>query len=98
MPLVQASVLVPSMFMAQLPQLTGVGWQAYAMVAAGLAIIYLLPRLTKAIPSPLVAIVALTALAIVEHWMMMSRIPDAKLWRWLLPADERRGGAKIEGD
>ena len=46
-------------FMAQLPQLTGVSWQAYAMVAAGLAIIYVLPRLTKAIPSPLVAIVVL---------------------------------------
>src|SRR3990167_5532239 len=34
------------------------------MVAGGLAIIYLLPRLTKAIPSPLVAIVVLTALSI----------------------------------
>ena len=33
------------------------------MVAAGLAIIYLLPRLTKAVPSPLVAIVALAALS-----------------------------------
>ena len=35
-----------------------------AMVAAGLAIIYLFPRLTKAVPSPLVAIVVLTALSI----------------------------------
>ncbi len=51
-------------FMAQLPQLIGVTWQAYAMIAGGLAIIYLLPRLTKAVPSPLVAIVILTALAI----------------------------------
>src|SRR5688500_5778638 len=31
-------------FMAQLPQLTNVTWQAYAMVAVGLGIIYLLPR------------------------------------------------------
>ena len=46
-------------FMAQLPQLIGMGWETYAMVAAGLAIIYLLPRLTTAIPSPLVAIVVL---------------------------------------
>ncbi len=30
-------------FMAQLPQLTNVGWQTYAMVAGGLAIIYLFP-------------------------------------------------------
>lgn len=41
---------------------------------------------------------ALTVLALVEHWMMMSKIPDAKLWRWLLPASEARTGAKIEGD
>ena len=51
-------------FMAQLPQLIDVTWQAYAMVAAGLAVIYLLPRLTKAVPSPLVAIVILTAISI----------------------------------
>ncbi len=47
-------------FMAQLPQLTNVTWQAYAMVAAGLAIIYGFPRLTRAVPSPLVAILVLT--------------------------------------
>ncbi len=51
-------------FIAQLPQLTGVAWPTYAMVAAGLAIIYLLPRLTKAVPSPLVAIVVLTIVTI----------------------------------
>jgi SulP family sulfate permease len=51
-------------FMAQLPQLTGVGWQTYAMVAAGLAIIYGFPRVTKAIPSPLIAILVLTGLSI----------------------------------
>jgi SulP family sulfate permease len=51
-------------FMAQLPQLIGVGWLTYPLVAAGLAVIYLLPRLTRAIPSPLVAIVVLTAAAI----------------------------------
>lgn len=48
-------------FMAQLPEFHGAGWQVYAMVAAGLAIMYGLPYLTKAIPSPLVAIVLLTA-------------------------------------
>ncbi|MBS7671458.1 SulP family inorganic anion transporter [Croceicoccus gelatinilyticus] len=51
-------------FMAQLPQLTGVTWHTYAMVAGGLAIIYLLPRLTKAVPSPLVAIIVLSAISI----------------------------------
>lgn len=47
-------------FMAQLPELTNVPWPVYAMTAAGLAIIYLFPRLTRAVPSPLVAIVLLT--------------------------------------
>ena len=51
-------------FMAQLPQLTNVTWQAYGMVAAGLAIIYLLPRITKAVPSPLVAILVLSGVSI----------------------------------
>lgn len=51
-------------FMAQLPELTNVGWQVYAMTAAGLAIIYGLPRLTTAVPSPLITIVVLTIVAI----------------------------------
>ena len=50
-------------FMAQLPELTGVTWEVYVMTAGGLAIIYLLPMVTKAIPSPLVTIVVLTAIA-----------------------------------
>jgi SulP family sulfate permease len=48
-------------FMAQLPELIGVPWLTYVMVAAGLAIIYLFPLITTAIPSPLVTIVVLTA-------------------------------------
>ena len=28
---------------------------------------------------------ALTALALLEHWLMVVPLPDAKLWRWLLP-------------
>ncbi|MGR6329989.1 SulP family inorganic anion transporter [Sphingomonas sp. XXL09] len=51
-------------FMAQLPQLTNVGWDTYAMVAAGLVIIYGLPRVTTALPSPLVAILVLSAISI----------------------------------
>ncbi|AOH35832.1 SulP family inorganic anion transporter [Luteimonas sp. JM171] len=51
-------------FMAQLPELIDVPWAVYAITAAGLAIIYGFPRLTRAIPSPLVAIVLLTAVAV----------------------------------
>lgn len=47
-------------FMAQLPELLIGDWHVYAMVATGLAIIYLLPYITKIVPSPLVAIVALS--------------------------------------
>jgi len=48
-----------------LPELTNVTWHVYALTGAGLGIIYLFPRLPgigKAIPSPLVCIVSLTAL------------------------------------
>jgi SulP family sulfate permease len=51
-------------FMAQLPELIGVPDATYLMVAAGLAIIYLLPRVTRAVPSPLVCIVLLTAVSL----------------------------------
>lgn len=55
-------------FMAQLPELTDVTWHVYAMTAAGLGIIYLFPLLPvigKSVPSPLVCIVVLTALAMI---------------------------------
>src|SRR5699024_625682 len=54
-------------FMAQLPELTNVTWHVYAMTAAGLGIIYLFPYVPvvgKVIPSPLVCIVLLTAVAL----------------------------------
>lgn len=51
-------------FMAQLPELIGVPGLTYVMVAAGLAIIYLFPRLTRAVPSPLVCIIVLTIVSL----------------------------------
>ncbi|EGR2796005.1 sodium-independent anion transporter [Vibrio navarrensis] len=54
-------------FMAQLPELTNVTWHVYAMTAAGLGIIYLFPYVPyvgKLLPSPLVCIISLTAVAI----------------------------------
>src|SRR5690606_22772867 len=69
-------------FMAQLPEIIGVSWQSYAMIAAGLAIIYLFPRVTRVLPSPLVCILALTVAAmgvnlatrVVGHW---GELPNA---------------------
>ncbi|WP_304641121.1 SulP family inorganic anion transporter [Pseudomonas sp.] len=54
-------------FMAQLPELTNVTWHVYAMTAGGLGIIYLfpyLPKVGRVVPSPLVCILVLTALAV----------------------------------
>lgn len=69
-------------FMAQMPELTGVTSITYVLVAAGLAVIYLFPLLTKAVPSPLVAIVALTVWAIwkdlpVNRVGDMGKLPDS---------------------
>ncbi|WEK59430.1 MAG: SulP family inorganic anion transporter [Candidatus Brevundimonas phytovorans] len=51
-------------FLAQMPELIGANWQTFALVAAALIIIYGLPRLTRAVPSPLVAIVLLSGFVI----------------------------------
>lgn len=76
-------------FMAQLPELIGVSWHVYAMVAAGLAILYLLPRATRAVPSPLVTIVVLTAVSMLLGLDIrtvgdMGQLPDS-LPVFLLP-------------
>jgi SulP family sulfate permease len=52
-------------FMAQLTEFQGQGVLMFGMVAAGLAIIYLFPRLVRSVPSPLVCIVVLTAVSLV---------------------------------
>ncbi len=51
-------------FMAQLTHFSGQGWLMYALVALTLAIIYLFPRITKAVPSALVAIIVVSVLSI----------------------------------
>jgi len=52
-------------FLAQMPELINVPSLTYLMVAAGLAIIYLVPLVTKAIPSPLICIIVLTTITLV---------------------------------
>ena len=72
-------------FMAQLPELTNVTWHVYAMTAAGLGIIYLFPYvpvLGRVIPSPLVCILTLTAVALalgmdIRNVGDMGELPDA---------------------
>ena len=52
-------------FVSQMPQLIDVPWAVYPLVVAGLGILYFWPRLTKAVPAPLVAIVVLTLVVVV---------------------------------
>ncbi|WP_433579263.1 SulP family inorganic anion transporter [Nocardia brasiliensis] len=51
-------------FSAQLPHLIGVPWLVYPTVAVGLLIIMFLPKLSTVVPSPLVAIIVLTAVTL----------------------------------
>src|SRR5690606_7902434 len=51
--------------LAQLPYLTGVPVVVYVMVIVGLLIMVYLPKLTTAVPAPLVAIVILTTVTVV---------------------------------
>ncbi|MCR2783873.1 MULTISPECIES: SulP family inorganic anion transporter [unclassified Microbacterium] len=52
-------------FVSQLPHLIEVPWAVYPLVVVGLAILYLWPRLTRAVPAPLIAIVVLTCVVVV---------------------------------
>lgn len=52
-------------FLAQLPFLIGAPVSVFVMAAATIGIIWVLPRFTKAIPAPLVAIVIMTVVVIV---------------------------------
>ena len=54
-------------FTAQLPHLIGVPWLVYPMVAVGILVMVFLPRLTRVVPAPLVAIVLLTTVAVLLH-------------------------------
>lgn len=51
-------------FMAQVPELTGVPWVVYPLVIGGLALMVFFPRITKAVPAPLVSIAILTAITL----------------------------------
>jgi len=76
-------------FAAQMPHFIGANTATWAMVGLGLAIIYLLPRITTAVPSPLVCIVVVTLAA---HWLGLplktvadlGHLPDAlPAFAWL---------------
>ncbi|MCX5607134.1 SulP family inorganic anion transporter [Streptomyces sp. NBC_00047] len=55
------SILV---FMAQVPEMHDVPWAVYPLMAAGLALMVFFPKVTKAVPAPLVSIVILTVITV----------------------------------
>ena len=52
------------MFISQLPQLIGVTWVVYPLVAAGILILVFMPRITKVVPAPLIAVIVLTLVTV----------------------------------
>jgi len=63
------------LFISQLRYFEGQSWPMYAMVAGTLAFIYLFPKLTKAVPSPLVA-VGLMTIAVFVGQMGLATVGD----------------------
>lgn len=61
-------------FTAQLPHLFGddIPWLVYPLVAAGIAMLVFLPRLTTVVPAPLITIVVITAVVMLAGW----RVPN----------------------
>jgi SulP family sulfate permease len=72
-------------FSAQVPQMVGVTWHTYAMIAAGLAIIYCVPRISTLIPSPLICVVVLTAVSMLAP-MPLRTVADLGRLPTSLPA------------
>ena len=69
-------------FSAQVPHMLHVTWHSYAMIALGLAIIYSVPRVFSAIPSPLICIVVLTVISVIYPMPLhtvadLGRLPDS---------------------
>src|SRR5690625_981509 len=76
-------------FWAQMPHLVGVVWPVYVMVAVALALMVFLPKISEAIPAPLIAIVLLTAVTMifsinVPNVADQGELPTS-LPQWFLP-------------
>jgi len=76
-------------FWAQMPHLVGVVWSVYVMVAVALALMVFLPKISEAIPAPLIAIVLLTAVTMifsinVPNVADQGELPTS-LPQWFLP-------------
>lgn len=59
-------------FVSQVPHLLGVPWLVYPLTGVGILVMVLLPKLTTAVPAPLVVVVLLTAMVALFGW----QVPD----------------------
>jgi SulP family sulfate permease len=66
-------------FLAQVPHMVNVPWLVYPMIAAGIIMMVALPRLTTAVPAPLVAIVAITGIVVFLGWNLPDVGDEGKL-------------------
>ena len=75
--------------LAQLPHLISVPWPVYPLVAAGLVIVFALPKVFTAVPAPLVAIVVLTAVVALFGWQVPDVADEGELPTtlptWMIP-------------
>ncbi|SCK15350.1 SulP family inorganic anion transporter [Streptomyces sp. WMMB 322] len=58
------NALAIMIFMAQVPEMTDVPWAVYPLIAGGLALMILFPRITRTVPAPLVSIAVLTMITV----------------------------------
>ncbi|MGI8459040.1 MAG: SulP family inorganic anion transporter [Propionibacteriaceae bacterium] len=70
-------------FVSQVPQLVGVPWLVYPLVALGLLIMVVLPRLSTALPAPLLGIVVITGLVLAFGWRVPTVGDEGELPRSL---------------
>ncbi|MED7948991.1 SulP family inorganic anion transporter [Streptomyces sp. BE303] len=58
------NALAVLIFLTQVPEMHDVPWAVYPLLVGGLGLMVFLPKVTKAVPAPLVAIVVLTAITV----------------------------------
>ncbi|WP_031027172.1 SulP family inorganic anion transporter [Streptomyces albus] len=58
------NALAIMLFMAQVPEMRDVPWAVYPLIAVGLALMVLFPKVTTVVPAPLVSIIILTVVTV----------------------------------
>ncbi|MCA6093788.1 SulP family inorganic anion transporter [Streptomyces sp. SCA3-4] len=58
------NALAALVFLAQVPEVRNVPWAVYPLIAGGLALLVLLPRISTVVPAPLVSVVVLTLVTV----------------------------------